>query len=201
MALTDSTTTTRLGCGRDIDEVWANAGSPPDAHERTCPDCQAARASLTELDAATRDLRSRDQADPELHLSADLVSKISSIARAEVRRGRRIPLRNVTGGHDAAVEADLTVSEQAIASIIRDTCDQFADIEARRCSVEISDHRAGLDPETVAIRARLRISVAASTASPGRIDELREQVIAAVHDRVGVTAQVVDIDVEDVHDA
>lgn len=201
MALANSTTT-RLGCGRDIDDVWAHADSVPDAHEQTCPDCQAARASLTELNAATRDLRSRDQADPELHLSDDLVSKISSIARAEVRRGRRIPLRRVPEdlGRDAG-ESDLTVSEQAIAGIIRDTCDRFADVEARRCSVEISDRRDGLDPETVAIRARLRISVAASTASPGRIAELREQVIAAVHDRVGVTAQIVDIDVEDVFDA
>jgi hypothetical protein len=197
MAL-DHSTTTELGCGRDIDEVWANAGSLPDAHERTCPDCQAARASLRELNAATRDLRSRDQSDPELHLSGDLVSKITSIARAEVRRGRRIPLRNLPGTRE---DADLTVSEQAIAGIIRDTCDRFADIEARRCSVEISDRRDGLDDETVAIRARLRISVAASTASPGRIEELREQVIAAVRDRVGVIAQVVDIDVEDVHDA
>lgn len=197
MALANSTTS-QLGCGRDIDEVWANADSPPDAHERTCPDCQAARASLRELNAATHDLRSRDQADPELHLSDDLVSKISSIARAEVRRGRRIPLRNVPGTVD---DADLTVSEQAIAGVIRDTCDRFDDIEARRCSVEISDRRDGIDDETVAIRARLRVSVAASTASPGRIEELREHVIAAVRDRVGVTAQVVDIDVEDVHDA
>lgn len=196
MALADSTTT-RLGCGRDIDEVWAHADSVPDAHERTCPDCRAARASLTELNAATRDLRVRDQADPELHLSDDLVSKISSIARAEVRRGRRIPLRHVPDGADA----DLTVSEQAIAGIIRDTCDRFADVEARRCSVEISDQRAGLDSETVAIRARLRVSVAASTASPGRIEELRAEVITAVRDRVGITAQVVDIDVEDVFDA
>lgn len=197
MALANSTTT-RLGCGRDIDEVWANVDILPDAHERTCPDCQAARASLRELNAATHDLRSRDQADPELHLSDDLVSKISSIARAEVRRGRRIPLRNLPGTAD---DADLTVSEQAIAGVIRDTCDQLDDIEARRCSVEISDRRDGLDDETVAIRARLRISVAASTASPGRIEELREQVIAAVRDRIGVTAQVVDIDVEDVLDA
>lgn len=199
MALANSTTT-RLGCGRDIDEVWAHADSVPDAHERTCPDCRAARASLTELNAATRDLRSRDQADPELHLSDDLVSKISSIARAEVRRGRRIPLQHVPDGSDVA-DSDLAVSEQAVAGIIRDTCDRFADIEARRCSVEISDRRAGLDPDTVAIRARLRISVAASTASPGRIEELRAEVIAAVHDRVGITAQVVDIDVEDVFDA
>ncbi len=199
MALANSTTT-QLGCGRDIDEVWANADNLPDAHERTCPDCQAARASLRELNAATHDLRSRDQADPELHLSDDLVSKISSIARAEVRRGRRIPLRNLPGTASAD-DADLTVSEQAIAGVIRDTCDQLDDIEARRCSVEISDRRDGLDDETVAIRARLRISVAASTASPGRIEELREQVIAAVRDRIGVTAQVVDIDVEDVHDA
>ena len=194
MALANSTT--RLGCGREIDEVWANADAPPNAHELECPDCQAARASLTELNTATHELRSRDQDDPNLRLSADLVSKITSIARAEVRRGRRIPLRPSPAD---AQEADLTVSEQAIATVIRHTCDQQPDIEARRCSVEIADDLSGSD--AVAIRAHLRISVAASTTSPGRIEDLRQAIIAAVQDQVGVTAQIVDIDVEDVHDA
>ena len=196
MALAKSTT--RLGCGREIDDVWANADAPPNAHERECPDCRAARASLAELNTATRELRSSDREDPNLRLSADLVSKITSIARAEVRRGRRIPLRRTQSGTD---EADLTVSEQAIATVIRHTCDQLPDIEARRCSVEVVDDAAGPDPDAVAIRAHLRISVAASTASPGRIETLRQEIIAAVEDQVGVTAQIVDIDVEDVHDA
>ena len=196
MALANSTT--RLGCGRDIDEVWEHADNPPDAHELECPDCRAARASLTDLNAATRDLRSRDQDDPNLHLSADLVSKITSIARAEVRRGRRIPLRRSPSDTE---EAELTVSEQAIATVIRHTCDESPDIEARRCHVEIADDATGLDPDGVAIRIRLRISVAASTASPGRVEALRQQIIAAVDGSVGVTARIVDIDVEDVHDA
>ncbi len=196
MALANSTT--RLGCGRDIDEVWAHADAPPDAHEIGCPDCQAARTSLADLNAATRDLRSRDQEDPELRLSADLVSKITSIARAEVRRGRRIPLRRGPAGTE---EADLTVSEQAVATVIRQICDELPDIEARRCSVEIADDATGIDPDAVAIRARLRISVAVTTVSPARIDALRQQIIAAVEGQVGVTAQTVDIDVEDVHDA
>lgn len=196
MALANSTT--RLGCGREIDDVWANADAPPNAHEMECPDCRAARASLAELNTATRELRSSDREDPNLRLSADLVSKITSIARAEVRRGRRIPLRRTQSGTD---EADLTVSEQAIATVIRHTCDQLPDIEARRCSVEVVDDAAGPDPAAVAIRAHLRISVAAATASPGRIETLRQEIIAAVEDQVGVTAQIVDIDVEDVHDA
>lgn len=196
MALANSTT--RLGCGREIDDVWANADAPPNAHEMECPDCRAARASLAELNTATRELRSSDREDPNLRLSPDLVSKITSIARAEVRRGRRIPLRRTRSGTD---EADLTVSEQAIATVIRHTCDQLPDIEARRCSVEVVDDAAGPDPAAVAIRAHLRISVAASTASPGRIETLRQEIIAAVEDQVGVTAQIVDIDVEDVHDA
>jgi hypothetical protein len=196
MALANSTT--RLGCGRDIDEVWANADAPPNAHEMECPDCQAARESLAELNNATRELRSSDREDPNLRLSADLVSKITSIARAEVRRGRRIPLRRGQSGTD---EADLTVSEQAVATVIRHTCDQLLDIEARRCRVEVVDDAAGPTADAVAIRAHLRVSVAASTVSPGRIEALRQEIIAAVEDQVGVTAQIVDIEVEDVHDA
>jgi hypothetical protein len=196
MALANSTT--RLGCGREIDEVWANADAPPNAHERECPDCRAARASLTELTTATRELRSHDREDPDLRLSADLVSKISSIARAEVRRGRRIPLQPSPPGIE---EADLTVSEQAIATVIRDTCDRLPDIEARRCSVEVVGEGTDADSDSVAIRVHLRISVSALTASPGRIEDLRQEIIAAVEDQVGVTARIVDIDVEDVHDA
>jgi hypothetical protein len=178
--------------------VWAHADAPPDAHESTCPDCQAARASLVELTTATRDLRSRDHEDPDLRLSADLLSKITSIARAEVRRGRRIPLRRSPADTG---EPDLTVSEQAVATVVRHTCDQLPDVEARRCRVEIADDATGLDPDAVAIRVRLGISIAVSTASPGRIDALRQQIITAVADQVGVTAETVDIDVEDVHDA
>jgi hypothetical protein len=196
MALANSTT--RLGCGRDIDEVWANADAPPNAHEMECPDCQAARESLAELNNATRELRSSDREDPNLRLSADLVSKITSIARAEVRRGRRIPLRRGQSGTD---EADLTVSEQAVATVIRHTCDQLLDIEARRCRVEVVDDAAGPPADALAHRAHLRGSVAPTTVSPRRIETHRHEIIAAIEDQVGVTAQIVDIEVEDVHDA
>lgn len=195
MALANSTT--QLGCGRDIDDVWARADEPPDAHETACPDCRAARASLRELNEATRDLRSRDQADPDLHLDPGLVSKITSIARAEVRRGRRIPLRHAVA---ETVEPDLTISEQAVAGVIRHVCDRFDDVEGRRCRVEISDREAGLDPADVAISVQLRISVAVTTSIPERIETLRRAIIDAVADQIGVTADTVDIVVEDVHD-
>ena len=56
MALTGTTPTppsqtdpNRLGCGRSIDDVWARVDLPPDPHEQTCPDCQAARHDLGDL--------------------------------------------------------------------------------------------------------------------------------------------------------
>jgi uncharacterized alkaline shock family protein YloU len=76
--------------------------------------------------------------------------------------------------------ADLSVSEEAVATVIRQICDEFPDIEARRCSVEIADDATGIDPDAVAIRTRLRISVAVMAVSPGRIDALRQQIVAAV---------------------
>ena len=75
MALTGTTPTppsqtdpNRLGCGRSIDDVWVRVDLPPDPHEQTCPDCQAARHDLGDLAAATRGVVAADKADPALRL-------------------------------------------------------------------------------------------------------------------------------------
>lgn len=186
----------QLGCGRDINDIWDHADAPPTAHEIGCPECQAARASLAELSIATQELRRRDR---DLHLSADLVTKVTNISRAEVRRGAQIPLSHRANGTG---QPAMTVSEQAIASVVRHAADQMADIEARRCSVEVMGDRSDGDRgQPVAIKIRLRIAASARTAILNRVGVLRDRLVAAVAAEVGVDARIVDIDVEDVHDA
>lgn len=196
MALAHST---QLGCGRDIDEVWAKADAPPDAHEAGCPDCQAARESLAALNTATDELRHRDQHDPALRLSSEVLTKITAIARAEVRRGRRIPLRYPPPEADAP---ELTVSELAVATVVRRTCDQLSGIEARHCHVEIIERvDRDDDPERrVTVVVSLTLSVGSDQAIPDRLTVLRERVREAVAREIGIEVRTVTIHVEDVHD-
>lgn len=168
MAVTPATSparTTRLGCGRDVDEVWQTVDQPPNEHERRCPSCKRARVELAELAAATHDLSAADQQDDNLRISDQMLSTVLAIVRTEVRRGRTIPLQRrvaasslpspatdptspatrADGAQAAPADAstvaegderDVTVSELVIATVVRETCDRNPDVEVRRVSIE-----------------------------------------------------------------
>lgn len=156
---------TRLGCGRDVDDVWGTIDRPPDAHEQSCPYCTQARAELAVLAAATNDLRASDQQDQKLRVPNHILTNVLAIVRTEVRRGRPIPLQRrvpaVTGADapthsqnppaskdgndtaaaktrlDAAVDLpDLTVSELVIATVVREICDWNPAVEIRRVRID-----------------------------------------------------------------
>ncbi|WP_182561519.1 Asp23/Gls24 family envelope stress response protein [Microlunatus kandeliicorticis] len=216
-------TSTRLGCGRDIDDVWAGVDRPPDAHERTCPDCRAARASLSQLAEVTAEQRRRDVEDPELQPSPQVLERIMDIARAEVRHGRRLPLDEPEPHRPTA---DLTVSEQALASVVRSAGDTVRGVEVRRVRIELPRRRPwvasdavaddsvapdgtglttstpGPDPEPRPARVALllQISVAASASIPAVTSELRQVVREAVENEVGMDPVKIDISVQDLHD-
>ena len=216
MALTGTTPTppsqtepNRLGCGRSIDDVWARVDLPPDPHEQTCPDCQAARHDLGDLAAATRGVVADDKADPGLRLNSSAITGILELARAEVRRGRRIPMEQPRPG---AAGDQLTVSEQTLANLIRRTSDEIDGLEARRSAVALSKHDPlnedapgpeTRQPETLAgpaeITVDLRISVAATTAIPALTRLLRDRLRTAIDLEVGITATVINITVEDIY--
>jgi uncharacterized alkaline shock family protein YloU len=215
MALTGTTPTppsqtdpNRLGCGRSIDDVWARVDLPPDPHEQTCPDCQAARHDLSDLATATRGIVAADKADPALRLDSGAITGILEIARAEVRRGRRIPMEQPRAG---AAGDELTVSEQTLANLIRRTSDEIAGLEARRSAVALSKHdplnEGAPEPETrqpelaapTEITVDLRISVAPNAAIPALTRLLRDRLRTAIELKVGITATVINITVEDIH--
>lgn len=215
MALTGTTPTppsqtdpNRLGCGRSIDDVWARVDLPPDPHEQTCPDCQAARHDLSDLATATRGIVAADKADPALRLDSGAITGILEIARAEVRRGRRIPMEQPRAG---AAGDELTVSEQTLANLIRRTSDEIDGLEARRSAVALSKHdplnEGAPEPETrqpelaapTEITVDLRISVAPNAAIPALTRLLRDRVRTAIDLEVGITATVINITVEDIH--
>lgn len=196
MALANST---QLGCGHDIDEVWSHVDAPPNAHEIDCPDCQGARESLAALNTATQQLRDQDRNDPTLRLGSDVLTQITSLARAEVRRSNRIPLRYPPPGADAP---DLTVSQQAITTVIRRAADRNPGLEARHARVQIINSGAGSGhDQPVAVTVTLTLSVSPDQPIPDRVAALRIQLIDAVASEIGVHATTVNIHIEDIHDA
>ncbi len=187
----------RLGCGRDIDDVWSRTDQAPTVHESHCSHCQAARHSLSDLNDATQQLKSQDVQDPALHLPSELLNKVTSIARAEVRRGNRIPLHRP----NQTQEPTLTISEQAIATVIRHASDQLPGIEASRCTARTDEDTPGSAQTPVTIAVELYVSVSATSPIPDQITELRTKIIDALHTEIGLDAATIDVFVQDLHDA
>lgn len=208
MALSDPTPvdgSTQLGCGREIDDVWANIDHPPDDHEADCPDCQAARANLADLNTAAREMLAGDVADPQLHTDPDVLDNIVAIARAQIRRGRAIPFRQPKAG---APNGELAVSEQAVATVVRRASDLVAGVEARRCRIDIesstpADADSGPDPAPGPTAISIALSVTVSGGQPilPMIEQLRERVTETVATVIGLQVKAIDVTVEDLHDA
>lgn len=200
MAVSSST---RLGCGRDIDEVWAGIDRPATPHEQTCPFCGPARKSMRELGRMTADLRTQDEEDPDLQAGPQVIARILDIARSEARRSRRLPLSKPRPGQ---VVDELTVSEQAVAAVVRRTGDRYGGVQVRRCSIELVDAAVPEDATAPAegaasdVRVALRVSVGAGVSIPSLSAELRSAVMAVVDQEVGINVVGVDLVVEDVHD-
>lgn len=210
MALSDPTPVdepTRLGCGRDIDDVWANIDHPPDDHEADCPDCQDARANLADLNTAAREMLAGDVADPQLHTDPDVLDNIITIARTQIRRGRAIPFREP---HAEDATGELAVSEQAVATVVRRASDLVVGVEARRCRIDVESstptdaQRLPLSPDRApvptAISIALSITVTGGQPILPLIERLRERVTEAVATMIGLRVKAIDVTVEDLHD-
>lgn len=210
----------RLGCGRLIDDVWERIDDPPDAHELTCLDCQDARRSLDRLVQATDTSRALG-GDDDLP-GPQVKSAIMSIARTEVRRGRPIPLERPPVAAESAespLEAELTVSDQAIVRVVRRAADTVAEVRARRIRIGPSRETRdaadrdrsidgphllrglhGVDDTAASITVDLRVSVALGDPIPLVLARVRSVVSDTVALQVGVTVASIDIVVEDVHE-
>jgi uncharacterized alkaline shock family protein YloU len=184
-----------LGCGRGIDEVWATIDQHPTAHESGCVQCRTARASLAKLAQATGTFRDNDAEDTSLQPHHAVKDAIMNLARAEVRRGSRLPVYRADQG-------GITISEQAITSVICFGADALPGVRARRCRVRPApDTPDGPRPAgTSDISVSLRIAVASGTDIPGTAELLRERTISMIAAHVGLKAGAINITVEDFYD-
>lgn len=187
-----------LGCGRTIDEVWAGIDRPATAHERSCGQCIAARQSLETLRAMTAQHRLlEDEAatspDPALRPRPRVRENILAVARAEVRRGRRIPLA-ITG------LGPILVSEQALLALIRLAADSVPGVRARQ--VEITPRRAENDvPGPLRLEEiTCRIAMSRTVLLPQTARDVRRQVVAVLARHVSVDPLAVNIVAEDLYD-
>lgn len=193
MALEDETP--RLGCGRRIDELWESIDQPLNRHERSCAQCQQARDALYNLATVTEAMRGQELTQPDLQPGARVKEAIMMVARAEVRRGRRIPLRHTHAG-------TINISEQALAGLVRFAADTLPGIRARRCSIELFDQgeTAANLVDASDVHITLKVAMAAEKSIPETMEMLRERIIAVVQAQVTVDARQIDVIVEDLYD-
>lgn len=200
MALDDHSV---LGCGRTIEQVWANIEHPPTAHEAGCEHCTAARDSLHTLQQMTAQSRAAEQhadqdPDEELHPSARVRANVIAIARAEVRRARRIPV--VTTEH-----GPILISEQTLLALIRAAIDSVPGMRARRLQLSHpSVHTNGPAAPDALVPAlkqvTCRVAVAPGVAIPAATATARDRVAAALARHLRLEPESVDIVVEDLYE-
>lgn len=190
---------TVLGCGRTVEAVWANMSDPPTPHEVSCEQCRAARGSLRALQQFTshyREAEYRAQEQPEAvdRPSPTVRSTVMAIARAEVRRGRRIPIATTDLG-------PILISEQALLALVRVTLDSVDGMRARRVSTTgILDTFPVRSEETDReVRISCRVAVAPGVGIPAAASEARNRVGAAILRSLNVMVDAVDIIVEDLY--
>lgn len=178
-----------LPCERDLEQVWERldevAAGHADEHELTCPHCRTARESLQALREATDELVADADAPPP-----DLIGKIMSAVRAEVRRGHMMRLPSPEPG---VVE----VSEQAVAVVLRFAADAVTGIRARRCRVRT----VGIgDAGESIVEVDLTLAVSLRNATGGEaLSEVRERVSAAAAARVGLRVERLNLIVDDIY--
>ncbi|HEX8865340.1 MAG TPA: Asp23/Gls24 family envelope stress response protein [Lentzea sp.] len=168
-----------LPCGRDVDQVW-EALDLADGHTRSCPHCAAVRESLLVLRAATEEMV-REEVEPP----SDLVSRVMSAVRADVRRSDVVPLPG---------DGLARISTRAVAAVLRYAADGVAGVRARGCRVTEAPESTGADP---VIEVELSIAITTSV-TPETFEEVRRRVLAAASARIGVRLARLDLVVSDV---
>jgi hypothetical protein len=175
-----------LACGRDPAVVWdrAEAGADPDEHERGCPHCLAAIADARGLDTVVHRMAAQEIEPPP-----SVMDRVMSAVITEFRPHDVLVLPSPHG--------PARLSRPAAAAVLRHVVDRMGGLRARSCRIEQlpgTDGGAGPGAATVRITvaARFGVDMASVTA------RVRQMVIAAGEQALGVPVGRVDIEVVDV---
>lgn len=178
---------TRLACGRDAALVWdrAAAGIAPDEHERDCPHCGAASADAQHLDSVVHRMAAQ-----ELEPPPSMIDRVMAGVRTEFRPHDVLTLPSPHG--------TTRLSRAAAAAVLRHVVDRMDGLRARSCRIEqlgVAGTAVGSPAHaadvTISVAARFGVELASVTA------RVRQMVIAAGEQALGVPVRRVDIDVVD----
>jgi len=184
-----------LACGRDAADVWDHAvAGTLDEHERTCPHCRAAAADAAGLDGVVHRLAAERPIPPPTVLDAVLVSVRDAVA-AELRPQDLVPLDSPEG--------PARLARPAAARVLRHVVDRMDGMRARSCRIETELAKSTIGTATadgfevsvaITVTARFGVDLASVTA------RVRQMVVAAGEQALGVPVTRVDITVEDLWD-
>lgn len=170
-----------LACGRDPALLWdrATGGAPLDEHERSCAHCRAAHADAQGLDALVHRLAAQRVDPPDSALERVMTAVVT-----ELRPREQLTLPSPLG--------PARLSTPAAAAVLRRVVDGMGGLRARSCRIV---QEGGTDPHAVdvhiSVAARFGVDLASVTA------RVRQMVIAAGEQALGVPVRRVDIDVVD----
>jgi hypothetical protein len=171
-----------LACGRDATAVWdrAESGGLPDEHERDCPHCRAAFADARRLDAIVHRMAAEPVEPPP-----SVLDRVMTAVATELRPQDVLVLPSPLGPNRLA--------RPAAAAVLRAVVDGMDGLRARSCRIDQPD---GGPAATVSmtVAGRFGVDLASVTA------RVRQMVLAAGEQALGVPVRRVDIEVVDVWD-
>jgi hypothetical protein len=176
-----------LACGRDPALLWDRAaeGVPLDAHERACPHCRAAQADARGLDALVHRM-----AEQRIEPPGAVLERVMSAVATGLRPHELLTL--------PAPHGPARVSGTAAAAVLRRVVDGMGGLRARSCRIT-QPSTPGAGPYSVDVRisvaARFGVDLTSVTA------RVRQMVIAAGEQALGLPVRRVDIDVVDLFGA
>ncbi|MEU3460365.1 hypothetical protein ABZ721_10455 [Streptomyces sp. NPDC006733] len=183
-----------LPCGASLATLWED-GEPRPGHD-DCPPCGAALGELTALDDVVHAALTVPGSAAE-----NLAGRVMDLVRTEVRPGRTLPLGEVAD--------DDWITETAAARVLREAAESVRGVAAGSCrihplSATPGSARSFALPGTRLPREPLRVAleVAAplSWTIPAVAAAVRERVLTAARERVGLDVAQIDVTVIDLLD-
>ncbi|MFJ3633366.1 Asp23/Gls24 family envelope stress response protein [Streptomyces sp. NPDC090112] len=176
-----------LACGRDLAGVWDDADRPgTDPHIATCTYCRQAVADLEHLRTAVLP-PTTPPADID---TAAVVRRVMDAVRLELRPGRNLPLGEV--GEDS------WIYESVAARVLRTAAEEVPGVLAGSCRITPPGSRT--QPERGPSSVHLGITVAYGRDLPDTTRAVRESLLRAARQHLGLTLGDVDVSVTDLHD-
>ncbi|WP_051804256.1 Asp23/Gls24 family envelope stress response protein [Streptomyces griseus] len=176
-----------LPCGRDLATVWEHAERPDtDPHTVACPSCRQAVADLRHLRAAAL-----PPASPTADIDTTAVARrVMDVVRLELRPGRTLPL--------GEAGEDNWIYESVAARTLRTAAEQVPGVRAGSCRITPpgSRSRPARGPSTV----RLGITVAYGQDLQDTTRAVRESLIRAARQHLGLALGDLDVTVTDLHE-